>query len=62
MTHFPIQNVQDRDQVTVVITGGAGFIGSHLAERFMDEGYRVLCIDNLCTGNKKNIANIIRIM
>jgi dTDP-glucose 4,6-dehydratase len=38
-----------------VITGGAGFIGSHLCERFLAEGHEVVCIDNLITGNPANI-------
>ena len=38
-----------------VITGGAGFIGSHLCERFLAEGHEVLCVDNLITGNLVNI-------
>lgn len=40
---------------TVVITGGAGFIGSHLCERFLQEGFEVYCLDNLCTGSLANI-------
>lgn len=44
---------------TIVITGGAGFIGSHLSKRFIAEGERVICIDNLLTGNKKNIESIL---
>ncbi len=40
---------------TVLITGGAGFIGSHLCELFLLEGYRVVCLDNLLTGNHDNI-------
>lgn len=40
---------------TVLITGGAGFIGSHLVERFLKEGYRVLCVDNFLTGRMDNI-------
>lgn len=40
---------------TIVITGGAGFIGSHLAEHFLGKGDRVLCIDNLLTGSLRNI-------
>jgi UDP-glucuronate decarboxylase len=40
---------------TVLVAGGAGFIGSHLVERLLCEGKRVLCIDNLCTGSKENI-------
>jgi dTDP-glucose 4,6-dehydratase len=38
-----------------VITGGAGFIGSHLCERFLGEGHEVICVDNLITGNLANI-------
>jgi nucleoside-diphosphate-sugar epimerase len=42
----------------ILITGGAGFIGSHLCERFLDEGHEVICIDNLITGNADNIAHL----
>jgi UDP-glucuronate decarboxylase len=40
----------------IVVTGGAGFIGSHLIENLLSKGNQVLCIDNMFTGNKKNIA------
>ncbi len=40
----------------IVVTGGAGFIGSHLCTRLLDEGHSVLCIDNLITGSERNIA------
>lgn len=40
----------------IVVTGGAGFIGSHLIENLLSKGHQVLCIDNMFTGNKKNIA------
>ena len=43
---------------TVVITGSAGFIGSHLAETLLDRGYRVIGIDNLLTGDTANIAHL----
>ena len=43
---------------TVLITGGAGFIGSHLCDRFIRDGYRVLCLDNLVTGDKRNIQHL----
>lgn len=43
---------------TVVITGGAGFLGSHLCDKFIAEGFRVICIDNLLTGNADNIAHL----
>lgn len=41
---------------TVLITGGAGFIGSHLCDRFLGMGWKVVCVDNLQTGNYNNIA------
>ena len=43
---------------TVLITGGAGFIGSHLCDFLIDKGFRVICVDNLITGNKKNIGHL----
>lgn len=42
----------------VLITGGAGFLGSHLCDRFLDEGHEVVCVDNLVTGNRDNIAHL----
>ena len=42
----------------VLITGGAGFIGSHLCDSFLDRGFEVLCVDNLLTGSTDNIAHI----
>ncbi len=42
----------------VVITGGAGFIGSHLVDRFLSEGHEVIALDNLITGNTDNIAHL----
>ena len=43
---------------TCVVTGGAGFLGSHLCERLLERGHRVICIDNLETGSLQNIAHI----
>lgn len=43
----------------IVITGGAGFIGSHLADRFIAEGHRVVAVDNLLTGSYTNIEHLI---
>jgi dTDP-glucose 4,6-dehydratase len=43
----------------VLITGGAGFIGSHLADRFLKEGHTVIVMDNLLTGNTDNISHLL---
>lgn len=45
---------------TVVVTGGAGFLGSHLCDRFIGEGMRVLCVDNVITGNTRNIDHLMK--
>ncbi len=42
----------------ILITGGAGFIGSHLCDRFISDGHYVVCMDNLLTGSLKNIAHL----
>ena len=44
----------------ILVTGGAGFIGSHLCKRLLDEGNDVLCIDNYFTGTKENISNLFK--
>ena len=43
----------------ILITGGAGFIGSHLCKRLLDEGNKIICLDNLFTGTKDNISNLM---
>ncbi len=43
---------------TSVVTGGAGFLGSHLCERLLDEGHAVVCIDNLITGSLENVEHL----
>lgn len=43
----------------VLVTGGAGFLGSHLCERLLADGFDVLCLDNFFTGNKDNIAHLL---
>jgi len=43
----------------VLVTGGAGFLGSHLCQRLLDEGNEVLCVDNFFTGRKDNVAHLL---
>ncbi len=43
----------------VLVTGGAGFLGSHLCDRLIEQGHEVLCVDNLFTGSKRNIEHLI---
>lgn len=45
---------------TILITGGAGFIGSHLCERLLENRHKVICLDNLFTGSKKNIQHLLK--
>jgi dTDP-glucose 4,6-dehydratase len=42
----------------IVVTGGAGFVGSHLCDRCLSEGHEVVAVDNLVTGSEANIAHI----
>ncbi len=46
---------------TSVVTGGAGFLGSHLCERLVAEGHRVICVDNFLTGRHRNIAHLEKV-
>jgi UDP-glucuronate decarboxylase len=43
----------------ILITGGAGFLGSHLCDRLIKKGHDVLCVDNFFTGNKKNVSHLL---
>jgi UDP-glucuronate decarboxylase len=43
----------------VLISGGAGFLGSHLADRLLESGYQVLCVDNFFTGTRRNIEHLL---
>ena len=44
----------------ILITGGAGFLGSHLADRLLEDGHEIICMDNLFTGSKRNIAHLMQ--
>lgn len=43
----------------ILVTGGAGFLGSHLCERLLKDGHEVICVDNFFTGNKQNIVHLM---
>lgn len=45
--------------MTILVTGGAGFIGSHLCKYFLKKGYQVICVDNLVTGSRENLQSIM---
>lgn len=48
------------DQKRVLVTGGAGFLGSHLCDRLIDAGHDVLCVDNFYTGSKANVDGLLK--
>ena len=48
-----------RDQKRVLVTGGAGFIGSHLCKRLVEAGHEVLCVDNFYTGSRQNLYELL---
>src|SRR6476620_3953915 len=43
----------------ILVTGGAGFLGSHLCERLLDDGHEVICLDNFFTGRRENVAHLM---
>ena len=47
------------NDIKILITGGAGFIGSNLCEYFVSKNYKVVCLDNFATGHRHNIASLI---
>jgi UDP-glucuronate decarboxylase len=49
-----------RDRATALVAGGAGFVGSHLCDRLIADGYRVICVDSLLTGTLDNVAGLLR--
>ena len=56
MTTHPALNPTSK---RVLVTGGAGFLGSHLCDRLVDAGHDVLCIDNYFTGRRGNVAHLL---
>jgi UDP-glucuronate decarboxylase len=53
------RNFQIPQSKTVLVTGGAGFIGSHLCEQLLESGHEVICMDNFFTGTKENIRHLL---
>ena len=51
--------MEENKQKNILVTGGAGFIGSHLSKALIDQGHYVICLDNLFTGSKDNISDLI---
>ena len=47
------------DSKRIIVTGGAGFIGSNLCDRLISEGHEILCVDNFFSGRKENIAHLL---
>src|SRR3569833_2096944 len=54
-----MRSISDSVPTRVLVTGGAGFLGSHLCERLVTEGHDVLCVDNYFTGTRSNVAGLL---
>jgi UDP-glucuronate decarboxylase len=55
---FPeVKKLSSSEKLRILITGGAGFVGSHLVDRLMMQGHQVTVLDNLFTGRKQNIGH-----
>ena len=55
-----IEDLEEDKLKTILVTGGAGFIGSHLCKVLVDKGNKVICLDNLITGSKRNINQLLK--
>ena len=55
----PVKAISESDRLRILVTGGSGFVGSHLVDRLMMAGHQVTVVDNMFTGRKKNIVQWI---
>jgi FlaA1/EpsC-like NDP-sugar epimerase len=53
----PVKNIPEIDKMRILVTGGAGFVGSHLVDRLMMAGHHVIVLDNMFTGRQQNIGH-----
>lgn len=60
MDSITLLSVNNQLMKRILVTGGAGFLGSHLCERLLNEGNEVVCVDNYFTGNKQNIIHLMK--
>lgn len=51
--------MKEENKLRILVTGGAGFIGSHICEQLLMQGHEVLCVDNFYTGSKRNVAHLL---
>lgn len=54
---FKLKKMKENTNTTILITGGAGFIGSNLCDYFLSKGYKVVCLDNFATGHRHNLKD-----
>lgn len=52
----PVKTIPEGERLRILVTGGSGFVGSHLVDRLMMAGHQVIVVDNMFTGRKKNVA------
>ena len=58
-TNLPNNIIKQKTMKKILVTGGAGFLGSHLCERLLNEGNEVICLDNFFTGAKTNVVHLL---
>ena len=58
-SHIPCKRTEWQLMKRTLVTGGAGFLGSHLCDRLLHDGHDVLCVDNFFTGSKRNVAHLL---